>query len=141
LNIKAEVDALPEIKCIVQGGVGSSILSLSAVREEKAAGLVEVRSIVSPNLFRTVHLCQAKERPLTHAAEAVRQIVLRVVQNLVIQQICLGRPSSSLLPGWQNELRGSRDRTIDQTAFIPLQKRVQSAASGNRSASMRVAPS
>jgi LysR family nitrogen assimilation transcriptional regulator len=104
LTIKAEVDALPEIKLLVQRGVGSSILSLSAVREEQAAGLVQVRSITSPNLRRTVYLCQAKERPLTHAAEAVRQITLRVVQDLVIQQVWPGRPSCSLLPDWQNEL-------------------------------------
>jgi hypothetical protein len=96
LTIKAEVDALPEIKLLVQRGVGSSILSLSAVREEKAAGLVQVRSIVSANIRRTVRLCQAKERPLTHAAEAVRQITLRVAQDLVIRQIWPGQPSSSI---------------------------------------------
>ena len=80
LNIKAEIDALPEIKLLVQRGVGSSILSLSAVREEREVRLVEVRSIVKPSLQRTVHLCHAKGRPLTHAAEAVRQITLRVVK-------------------------------------------------------------
>jgi LysR family transcriptional regulator, nitrogen assimilation regulatory protein len=106
LTIKAEVDALPEIKLLVQRGVGSSILSLSAVREEKMAGLVQVRPIVSPNIRRTVHLCQAKERPLTHASEAVRQITLRVVQDLVVRQVWPGQPSPSLLPDWQNELSG-----------------------------------
>jgi len=107
LNIKAEIDALPEIKLLVEHGVGSSILSLSAVREEKAAGLVEVRSIVSPRLERTVHLCQVKERPLTHAAEAVREITLRVVQDLVIQQVWPSRPSSSFLPDWRDGSDGS----------------------------------
>ena len=78
---------MPEIKLLVQRGVGSSILSLSAVREEREVRLVEVRSIVKPSLQRTVHLCHAKGRPLTHAAEAVRQITLRVVQDLVTQEL------------------------------------------------------
>jgi LysR family transcriptional regulator, nitrogen assimilation regulatory protein len=107
LNIKAEIDALPEIKLLVQRGVGSSILSLSAVREEREVRLVEVRSIVKPSLQRTVHLCQVKGRPLTHAAEAVRQITLRVVQDLVTQELWPGRPSSSLFSDRQNELGGA----------------------------------
>ena len=34
LNVTAEIDGLPQIKMLVQRGVGSSILSLSAVRDE-----------------------------------------------------------------------------------------------------------
>jgi hypothetical protein len=44
---------------------------------------------------------------LTHAAEAVRQITLRVVQDLVTQALWPGRPSSSLFLDRQNERGGA----------------------------------
>jgi LysR family transcriptional regulator, nitrogen assimilation regulatory protein len=63
LNVTAEVDALPQIKTLVQRGVGVSALSLCAAREELRGGLIGIRRVVDPALERTVSLCTLKGRP------------------------------------------------------------------------------
>jgi LysR family transcriptional regulator, nitrogen assimilation regulatory protein len=98
LNVTAEIDALPQIKMLVQRGVGSSILSGSAVREEWRGRALEVRRIIEPGLERTVTLCHLKGRPLSGAAEAVREVLLRVIRDLVGRDIWPSRPQPGLTP-------------------------------------------
>lgn len=94
LNVTAEIDGLPQIKQLVQRGVGCSILSLSAVREEVLAGRVGTRRIVAPTLPRTVSLCTLKGRPPTSAAEGVRTVVHRTIAELIERDVWPCQPLS-----------------------------------------------
>jgi LysR family transcriptional regulator, nitrogen assimilation regulatory protein len=91
LKISAEVDSLPQLKALVTRGVASTVLSLSAVRDEWRTRAVEARLIVEPTLRRTVSLCHPKGRPLSGAASAVRALVREVLRNLVAQQTWPGK--------------------------------------------------
>jgi LysR family transcriptional regulator, nitrogen assimilation regulatory protein len=106
LNVTAEVDGLPQIKLLVERGVGFSILSLSAVREEVSGGRIGTRRIVSPTLQRTVSLCTLKERPPTAAAEAVRQLLHRTIRDLIERDAWPCRPCGA--PGTGPEPCGVR---------------------------------
>src|SRR5262249_41562952 len=92
LNVIAEIDGLPQIKLLVQRGVGSAILSLSAVREEWQSRAIETRLIVDPSLERTVSFCFPKGRPLSGAADAVREVLYQVTHDLVDRRVWLGKP-------------------------------------------------
>jgi LysR family nitrogen assimilation transcriptional regulator len=83
LNVMAEIDGLPQIKMLVQRGVGSSILSLSAVREEVLDGRIGTRRVIRLTLRRTISLCTPKGRPPPAAAEAVREILHRTIRDLI----------------------------------------------------------
>ena len=83
LNVTAEIDGLPQIKMLVQRGVGSSILSLSAVSAEWQSRSLAVRAITDPDIERTVSLCHSKARSPTRAAVAVRQILYGIIEDLV----------------------------------------------------------
>lgn len=83
LDVTVEIDGLPQIKSLVSRGVGSSVLSLSAVMDEWRAGQVSARLITDPHLRRSVYLCRPKGRPPTEAASAVREIFVAIVRDLV----------------------------------------------------------
>jgi LysR family nitrogen assimilation transcriptional regulator len=87
LNVTAEVDGLPQIKMLVQRGVGCSILSLSAVRDEWQRRTVTIRAITDPTIQRTVSLCHSKAHAPTAAAEAVRRILYRIMDQLVREEV------------------------------------------------------
>lgn len=91
LHIAAEIDGLPQIKALVMRGVGFAVLSLSAVRDEWRIRAVEARLIVDPPLQRTVSLCFPKSRPLSGAADAVRQVLYRVMRDLVAREVWPGK--------------------------------------------------
>lgn len=83
LNVNVELDGLPHIKALVARGTGFSVLALSAVLEEWRGKAVAARLVTRPHLSRTVHLCRAKGTPLTDAAAAVRDTLVRLARGLV----------------------------------------------------------
>jgi LysR family transcriptional regulator, nitrogen assimilation regulatory protein len=111
LNVAAEIDALPQIKMLVERGVGASILSGSAVREEWRRGSLQVRRIVDPGIERTVSLCHLKGRPLTGATEAVRDVLLGLVRDLVSRDLWPGRRWPGLM---QPSRRQADDGSVEK---------------------------
>lgn len=101
LNVTAEIDGLPQIKMLVQRGVGSSVLSLSAVGDERQSRSLDVRLITEPTIQRTVSLCQSKVRSLTGAAAAVRQVLYQVMDDLVRREVWPSRRLASPKPAGQ----------------------------------------
>jgi len=96
LDVAVEIDGLPQIKTLVGKGVGCSVLSLSAVLDECRQRTIEARRITEPVLRRSVHLCRPRGMPLTEAAGAVRDTMLRVLRDLVGQGVW---PGELLLDG------------------------------------------
>ncbi len=83
LNVRVEIDGLPQIKTLVGRGAGFAVLSLSAVGEECRRGELAARRIVDPTLARTVSLNASKGRPPNDAADAVRSLLYTVMRDLV----------------------------------------------------------
>jgi LysR family transcriptional regulator, nitrogen assimilation regulatory protein len=91
LKLVAEIDSLPQLKALATRGVASTVLSLSAVRDEWRTRSVEARLIVDPPIQRTVSLCFPKGRPLSGAAAAVQGVVRDVMRALLAQEAWPGK--------------------------------------------------
>jgi hypothetical protein len=65
-SIKAEIDALPALRRMIQAGLGHAIFPLAAAIEELAASTLAAQKIVDPVLERHVALISLTRRPRTH---------------------------------------------------------------------------
>ena len=81
LNVAMEVDAYSNIKALVAGGFGYSILPLNAIKQELASGALR-RWAITPALRRSVHLACPAQRSLTNAAAAVVNTIHDVLEQL-----------------------------------------------------------
>lgn len=81
-RISIEVDAYSNIKELVAGGFGYSILPLNAIKREIDAGTLQHWPIIDPPIRRGVHLASSVERPMTNATAAVLGLVQEVLQDL-----------------------------------------------------------
>lgn len=90
LTVGMEVDAYSNIKELVAGGFGHSILPLNAIRREEAEGRLHHWRISDPVIRRPVHLAVSVERPMTNATNAVLQLVQEVLSDLVQNDGWLG---------------------------------------------------
>ncbi|GGE19271.1 LysR family transcriptional regulator, nitrogen assimilation regulatory protein [Gemmobacter megaterium] len=90
LTIGMEVDAYSNIKELVAGGFGHSILPLNAIRRETAAGRLRYWHLSAPMIRRPVHLASSVERPMTNATKAVLMLVQEVLRDLVHNDGWLG---------------------------------------------------
>lgn len=81
-------------------GLGCVIGTRLFMQEQIASGALHVRPIVEPELSRTLHLCELADRPSTFALEAVRALVL----DLVDEAVRAGRwEAKSLMAGRRND--------------------------------------
>jgi LysR family nitrogen assimilation transcriptional regulator len=83
LNVCIELDSLSEIKTLVMRGLGSTVLSHSAVREELDRGELEVIRITDPVIDRSVYIAQLLHHSLSSAAYAVHELINSCVKQLV----------------------------------------------------------
>lgn len=83
LNVVAEVESLTSVKKAVESGLGSTILSLSSVAAEVAAGRLRASTIASPGMSRRVICATNVTRPATPAGAAVMSVVTRVIRAMV----------------------------------------------------------
>jgi LysR family nitrogen assimilation transcriptional regulator len=82
LHVVYEVDALPAILALLRSGVGCSLLSQVSVREGSRWHDFDCRS-PDPKLERMVSLARPEGRPVTRAVEAIQELLLDIVAELV----------------------------------------------------------
>ena len=80
LSVTFEVDSTYTIKRLVSAGEVCSILSIHAVREEVANGILAAIPIGPPGIPRTVQLATAKGRQTDPSVIAVAGIIRDVIQ-------------------------------------------------------------
>jgi len=100
LKIVAEVDAIPQIKELVAGGLGYTILSHASVRPELETGRLVARRIASPSITRAVIFCRSAACSPSRALQTVEATACEIVSRLVRGGSWLAR----LLPGSANRL-------------------------------------
>lgn len=83
LNVKAEVDGIPQLRDFVAAGLGHTMLAPASVRDEVLGGLLSMRRIVNPIIRRQVIVCHARDAPLPRAAAAVRSLAVTIAHRLV----------------------------------------------------------
>lgn len=80
VRVPIEVDALPQIKRLVQRGRGFTIMSLAALYEETEAAFCTAR-ITNPPIQRSVYLARSASRSLTRAAREIERELIRIIQS------------------------------------------------------------
>lgn len=93
--VRAEIDALPTLKRMVQAGLGHTIFPLAAVIEELAAGTLIARKIVDPVLERHVALVSSSRRPRTRVHQAIAELIDNVSRQLIADGAWPGREAGS----------------------------------------------
>ncbi|MFT3821131.1 MAG: LysR substrate-binding domain-containing protein [Rubrivivax sp.] len=83
LTVVAEIDSLPSVKQAVAAGIGSTILPLSAVAGEVAAGRLRAATLIDAVMRRRVVLATTLVRPATLAGAAVMRLAIAVVRAKV----------------------------------------------------------
>lgn len=78
-----DVDSYQNIKALVAGGMGWSILPRNAVAAEAAQGTLRLWPVCEPPLRRHVHLVHAAGRPVTGAVTAVLDLARDTLRALV----------------------------------------------------------
>ena len=82
LNVAIEVDALGQMRELVAGGIGSTILPAWAVKKEIERGEIHARRIVEPAMRRSMSIAYSQQRPLLN----VQRAVMKVLQDLLSAQ-------------------------------------------------------
>ncbi|MES0810940.1 LysR family transcriptional regulator [Roseibium sp. SCPC15] len=82
-NVAVEIDSFSNIKRLVAAGFGASILPLHAALQEVETGELTVSRIAAPGLRREAYLLYPSGQPVTHAQEAVRNLVREVIEDLL----------------------------------------------------------
>jgi LysR family nitrogen assimilation transcriptional regulator len=108
LHIAYEVDALPAILALLRSGIGCSLLSQVSVREGARWHDFDCRS-PEPKLERMVSLARAQGRPVTRAVEAVGELLIDIVAELVAGSTW---PAKLLVPPRDDRLVHAEIETI-----------------------------
>ena len=70
MQVVAEIGSTAAVKEAVKAGIGISILSKRAIREDVACGRLAAISVKGHDLYRPFYLVQRKNRVLSPAASA-----------------------------------------------------------------------
>lgn len=81
-RVVAEIESAATLASAVATGVGATVLPVSAARAVAAPIQACVRRIVAPTIEVPLALCASDRQPLSEPAQAVRAIVLELVDNL-----------------------------------------------------------
>lgn len=87
LNVCTEMDALGQIKTLVERASGYTILSPAAAADRVIRGELVMAPVIEPKLERPVYLVRNPARPITLASRAVERITVRVIRDLVARGI------------------------------------------------------
>jgi LysR family nitrogen assimilation transcriptional regulator len=83
LNVVAEIDSLTSVKKAVEGGLGSTVLSLASVSDEVRAGRLQAATITGTKTSRRVVSAVNMARPSTAAGAAVSMLLKESIRELV----------------------------------------------------------
>jgi LysR family nitrogen assimilation transcriptional regulator len=81
-RVVAEIESAATLAAAVATGVGATVLPVSAARAVAASIQASVRRIVQPAIEVPLALCASDHLPLSEPAQAVRAIVLELVESL-----------------------------------------------------------
>ena len=81
-RVVAEIESAATLSAAVANKVGATVLPASAARAVAGSIQACVRRIVSPSIEVPLALCTSDRLPLSEPAQAVRAIVLELVDNL-----------------------------------------------------------
>ncbi len=83
LRTVIDIDTYGQIKLLVQGGLGYSILPAAALRAEVHKGLLKSWPMGEPVLSRDLHLVRPSDRPLSSAVRAIEELAYLTLVQLV----------------------------------------------------------
>lgn len=92
---KLQMNSVQAITGSVIAGLGCVIGTKLFMKEQLESGALHQRSIMEPELSRSLYLCELAERPPTYALEAVRALLLELVRDAVTRgdwEAILARP-------------------------------------------------
>jgi LysR family nitrogen assimilation transcriptional regulator len=84
LNVVIEIDSISAVKRATEAGVGATILPLGAVAEEAACGRLRTARIDDESMVHRAVCATNVTRPSTRACTAVKDLIHRVVHDMVI---------------------------------------------------------
>ena len=79
----AEINSTPVVKRLVEDGLGFTVIPWCAADAEMAAGRLQGRKVVEPEVCREVSICYSDKMPMSFAAEAVCELMVDTVSGLV----------------------------------------------------------
>jgi LysR family nitrogen assimilation transcriptional regulator len=82
-RVVAEMETSDTLAAAVASGVGSTILPASMAKGMASTNGVDVRRIIAPRIEVPLVLCTSESLPLSEPAQAVRAILLELVERLV----------------------------------------------------------
>jgi LysR family transcriptional regulator, nitrogen assimilation regulatory protein len=82
LRVSMEIDAIEAIRRMVIAGQGSSILPVSAVREDVAAGRISAATVADVELTRSLVLVTMTEERISRSVRAVSGVILAEIESL-----------------------------------------------------------
>lgn len=83
---KLQMNSVQAITGSLEAGLGCVIGTTLFMRDQIDSGALHFRAIIEPELSRTLYLCELTDRPSTYALEAVRDLVLDLVSNAVLNK-------------------------------------------------------
>lgn len=83
LNTVIDIDTYGQIKLLVEGGLGYSILPGAALQVEVEKGLLRTWPMGEPVLSRDLHLVRPSDRPLSNAVRAIEELAHMTLVRLV----------------------------------------------------------
>jgi LysR family nitrogen assimilation transcriptional regulator len=91
LDVRYELNSAPMMVAIVKEGLAYSIMPPSACEEALAAKSVAARTVVEPELSRVQAIVWPRDRALTPAAAAIRDTLVELAGELLLQGRLHGR--------------------------------------------------
>jgi len=83
LSTVIDIDSYGQIKLLVEGGLGYSILPGAALRAEVEKGLLRTWPMGEPVLSRDLHLVRPADRPLSSAVRVIEELAYTTLVRLV----------------------------------------------------------
>ena len=87
LTVRLEIDAMAHIGDLVNRGHGFSILPLSALAEDLAAGHVTIARIADGAIQRTLSLVRNSNQVVTHASVRCEDLTVKVLASLIKKRL------------------------------------------------------
>jgi len=99
-RVTAEIESAATLREAIEGGLGATILPWAVARSFAGHHRPAVRQVVEPAIRSTVSLCVSDHLPMSEPALAVRDLLGKLVRELVDSGRCAGihAPEPSALP-------------------------------------------
>jgi LysR family nitrogen assimilation transcriptional regulator len=81
LKVVAEVDSIYAVLPLVQKGLASTILPISAIHDPTKVGQLNVSRVIAPNIRNALVLAQPKAKPDTPLARVTRELLRDLIQR------------------------------------------------------------